>query len=207
MKNLFDDSQLYSCLNSRGMNRQRSLLEYNSELCLDIKKIAEKNIQEKNKFVWYDLCCGYFCARDDLINCLEKDTIKKIKAIGVDLDVRTKDIINENVCSFEIPSDANLVTCLQGLNYVQTYLKKGVETIENWYNYIDEGCILAFDIAKNHIKYNNKDISYTLKEGLENLVDIFETPSGDKNRYTIHMIKGKYDIEFPKPISRSVFDF
>ena len=104
------------------MNRERSLAEYEIDLGLDIVGMAHQLVESHGSFKWYDLCCGHFLVKNDFLNQVHS-IYEKVEAVGVDLDVRQEGVIYANAVTFSIPEGVNLVTCLYGLDSIQTYSK------------------------------------------------------------------------------------
>ena len=67
MMNLNDDKTLASTLAKRGMNQKRELTDYELQLQLNIVDLAINSIKKEDSFVWYDMCCGYFKAKQDVL--------------------------------------------------------------------------------------------------------------------------------------------
>ncbi len=175
MMNLRKDFSLATALRSRGMTRDRGLYEYKKKLGVDIADMAARKVSEKGFFLWYDLCCGYFNAAEELYS--ECNGIAGlVKTVGVDLDVRSDNVYYGNAVSFPISEDADLVTCLQGLNYIQFFLRCGAETVENWYNQLRDGAMLAFTSFAGQIRFAGADIADYLKDRLGDDVRVFPTP-------------------------------
>lgn len=192
MLNPHNNSDLGKMLGVRGMNRKRSLAEYNRELGLDIQAMAKKRVEENGLFLWYDLCCGYFVARTELLS--EVPAIAgKIEAVGVDLDIKVEGVEFGNAHNFPIREDVDLVTCLQGLNYIETYLHKGAESVQHWYNSMQEGATLSFDVADRHVLVSGKDLFQYLIEELG--VESFPTPEREDTHHTIKMVRGEYPLK------------
>ena len=196
MVNLNDDQTLARTLQSRGMNRKRSLAEYNEQLGLDIVRLARESVGSKGQFLWYDLCCGYFLARDDFLDKADS-IVDRVDIYGVDLDARIEGVIHKNVVNFPISPESDLVTCLQGMDYIQTYLRQGAESIQNWYNCLREGSILAFDVAKNHVQIKGVDIAVYLKDTLGDDVKIFPTPEREKSHNTLNINVQNQSLKLP----------
>lgn len=171
----FLEGSLENTLKRKIMNRSRRLYDYNYSFDLDIQKLAREKINEKGVFNWYDICCGNFFARDDLLE-QEHKFHDKINAIGVDLDVRREKVIYADARTFKIPKEADLVTCLWGLGWIQEYTGEGASTIQNWYNSLGEGTILTFDARYRNIMVENEDVGDHLKKVLDKDVEIFHTP-------------------------------
>jgi hypothetical protein len=175
MMNLHDDACLSQALRSRGMTRGRGLEDYQKKLGVDIADMAKKRVSQKGRFLWYDLCCGYFSSAKELYSeC--GDIADQVTTVGVDLDVRSERVYYGNAVTFPISKDADLVTCLQGLNYIEFYLRFGAGTVERWYNQLSDGAVLAFTSFAGQIRIAGKDISDYLKERLGDDVDVFPTP-------------------------------
>jgi len=171
-----------------GMKRDRRIDDYDLQLGLDISKMARSYIERRNSFVWYDVCCGDLKAGDNLMEQLS-DISEKIKVRGIDINPRREGIIHMNASDFAVPEDADLVTCLQGINYIERYVPakdSGANAVKKWYNSMRDGGILAFDTAVNFIKLGGKDISDYLKEKLGDYVNIFPTP---ERKYPHNSIK------------------
>ena len=117
------------------------------------------------------MCCGDFEAGKYLIYSLTQESVpmavlaKKIQARGIDLVTPIKgDYLSSgttisfgDAVSFPIPLDVDLVTCLQGLQHIQRFQKKGSEAIEHWYNDLPMGALLAFDYPLDKLPQGGLD--------------------------------------------------
>ncbi|MFH1127697.1 MAG: hypothetical protein ABIG84_06925 [archaeon] len=194
--NTFGNNDLEKTLKARGMYRERGLDDYNRQLGLNLVEMARQSVGRRGKFVWYDLCCGNFCARDELLVQVP-DIVDRVQAHGVDLDVRKQGIEYGDAVSYKLPYQLDVVTCLQGLDYIQTYLRKGAEAVQNWYNQMDEGSILSFDVAISHVRLSGKDLPVYLKEVLGDDVVIFPTPEREKTHTTTKIYCRDHQLELP----------
>ena len=193
---LYNDQTLANTLSRRGMNRERRLFEYDMGLGLDIVGMAHQLVESHGSFNWYDLCCGSFLAKNDFLNQVHS-IYEKVEVVGVDLDVRREGVIYANAVTFPIPEGVNLVTCLYGLDSIQTYLRKGAEAIQNWYNCVGEGVVLAFNVEKDSIRVQGVDISDYLKNELGDGVEVFSTPGNERTHNTFKIIGSGDNIQLP----------
>ena len=196
MLDLHNDKTLADTLRRRVMNRERRLADNDIGLGLDIVGMAYQLVESQGSFKWYDLCCGYFLAKNDFLNQVHSIS-DKVEVVGVDLDVRQEGVIDANAVTFSIPEGVNLVTCLYGLDSIQTYLRKGAEAIQNWYNCVGEGAILSFNVEKDSILVQGEDISSYLINELGDDVEVFSTPGNERTHNTFKIIGSDDNIQLP----------
>jgi SAM-dependent methyltransferase len=200
--NLSNDETLRVSLRNRGMNRQRGLKQYNDQLGLDIVSFANQRLRKTGRFYWFDLCCGYFVAKDEFLSETEEES-GDIDIVGIDLDPRKEGIVPANSVRYKIPKNADLVTCLQGVDYIQTYLRQGAQAIQNWYNCLGDGAVLAFDVANNHIMVKGTDISDHLKSLLDSDAEVFPTPERESTHKTVKIVCRDRALQLP--VSRGIY--
>ena len=195
------DEELSQKLLWMDMKRERGLEEYERELGLNITQLAKEKIRTNGKFLWYDLCCGVFAAGVDLKYKLvqngENDIASRIYARGIDICTTFPEdhalsgnivISRGNVADYPIPRDVDLVTCFQGLRYVEEHTGRGAEALRHWYNSIREGAILTFDTTLNLVRVGPMDtVEYLVKE-LGSAVSVKAEITGSMN-YRVNITK------------------
>ena len=151
--------RLVGRLSRADMIRSRDLEAYQALLGIDIKQMAIDSVNEKGKFVWYDMGCGDFQAGISLTYGLYQDArygkkvADRVIARGIDLDTDIPGdyktfgaiITRGNAVDFPIPSDLDLLTGLQALRWIEKFQHQGLEAIEHWYNSAPVHTRLAFD--------------------------------------------------------------
>lgn len=76
-----DMESLSKKLEAADMRRYRDLESYKQLLGVDIRELAIKSVNEKGKFVWYDMCCGDFEAGKYLIYNLVQESVSMAKIV------------------------------------------------------------------------------------------------------------------------------
>lgn len=198
------DEQLTEMLKYIDMRRYRDLEAYKDLLGIDIREMAVDAVKDHGKFVWFDMCCGDFQAGQDLIYSLTQDSYgpdfaKKITARGIDIDTQVPGdyrtfgavITRGNAVRYPLPTDVELVTCLQGLKYIQKYQRKGLEAIEHWYNQLPVKGRLAFDYPFEYLP--KPPIEYLQKQLGTNMTFKFNSNFTD-GLYIVNLVK-------PNPLS------
>jgi hypothetical protein len=163
-----------------AMERSRDISGYKTFIGIDVEALAREAISDKGFFRWYDLCCGHFVAGQELYEILEEDCLHdKIAATGIDIDLPVEGpiLIYPNVQIVEYDASdysvdtADLVTCTQGLRYIQQFLRRGPQAVQNWYNSMPHDSLLAFDIPLDVMNFGGFNILEELQEQLGDAVD------------------------------------
>jgi hypothetical protein len=160
-QDLSGDEEIAHRLYYLDIIRDRGLDAYSEFFGLDIRGMALDSARSGRVFTWYDMCCGDFGAGQDLYYGIRQSNDYQlaplIQPIGIDLVTPTAEdfptfgatIRRGNAIYAAIPGDTQLLTCVQGLYYIERYYGKGVEAIANWFNQLSPGAIMAFDYPEN----------------------------------------------------------
>lgn len=147
---------LQSRLASMRMVRERTFQEYQELLGLDIAGMAVERVQQNGRFTWYDLCCGEFNAGPGLLEHLfwsgHKEYVPSMSVVGIEAATPFEEqkrrgvlIRKGNAAGYLLPPNVDLVTCLRGVQYIEQFLGQGAQAVQQWYNAMPVGSLLAFD--------------------------------------------------------------
>lgn len=151
-----DESILVSLLKEEQRSnpdyrRDRGEWEYRYYLDLWLPYLAGRSIDSKGFFKWYDMCCGEFNAGKEFISFFSNKYPGQVEAHGIDIDTPSPDeqieysgalrISRGNAVAFPLPTDIDLITCVNGLYLLDKYLgfSDVCAAIENWYNSLSIG--------------------------------------------------------------------
>ena len=133
-------------LNEPYCRRDYSLKIYEAKFQLDLVREVQ---QREGHFIWYDFCCGGFYAGRDFLKGHHGQT-DNLRIVGVDVIKQLAldpPLIFEkaNAASYQLRESPDLITCHNGLKYIEKYFKNTNQVIQQWHEALKQGGTLAFN--------------------------------------------------------------